>query len=56
MNKRDASGAASLLRAVLNELPPSTARETAYARRIEGAVIALDSVALPQPAASDQLR
>ena len=34
--------AARMLRAVLEALPPTTARDRATARRIEGAAVALD--------------
>lgn len=36
-------GAARVLRAVLSELPPASPIEKAFARRVEGAVIALES-------------
>jgi len=37
--------AARMLRAVLDALPPTSARERASARRIEGAAITLDPIA-----------
>jgi hypothetical protein len=36
--------AARMLRTVLDEAPPTTARDRATARRIEGAALALDAV------------
>lgn len=52
----DAAEAARMLRAVLGELPPSTPTEVAVARRVEGAITALEVVAgssVPEPPRTD---
>lgn len=44
-SSEDLAAAARQLRAVLDALPPATARDRATARRIEGAAVALEAVA-----------
>lgn len=41
----DAAEAARMLRALVEALPPTTARDRATARRIEGAAVALEAMA-----------